>query len=166
VLGGVVIELQEHVEVLGDLRGGCGPLGAVGVGERMGGGLGVLAVFAPGWADLGSALSTLAILWNQHRCSRVSGNTSRTAAQKPSAPSPMASTRAAMPRRLHERSKSAHDWVDSRWPSSSVISSLVPSARTPDHHQQAHLVLLEADLEVDPVDPHVHVVGVLQRALV
>jgi hypothetical protein len=36
----------------------------------------------------------------------------------------------------------------------------------PDHHQQAHLVLLEADLEVDPVDPHVHVVGLGQGALV
>jgi hypothetical protein len=35
-----------------------------------------------------------------------------------------------------------------------------------DHHQQAHLVLLEADLEVDPVDPHVHVVGLGQRPLV
>ncbi len=33
-------------------------------------------------------------------------------------------------------------------------------------HQQAHLVLLKADLEVDPVDPAVHVVGVLQGALV
>jgi hypothetical protein len=33
-----------------------------------------------------------------------------------------------------------------------------------DHDQQAHLVLLEADLEVDPVDPHVHVVGLGQGA--
>ncbi len=30
-----------------------------------------------------------------------------------------------------------------------------------DHHQQAHLVLFEADLEVDPIDPDVDVVGVL-----
>ena len=36
----------------------------------------------------------------------------------------------------------------------------------PDHHQQAHLVLAQADLEVDPVDPHVHVVGPGQRPLV
>jgi len=29
----------------------------------------------------------------------------------------------------------------------------------PDHHQQAHFVLLQPDLEVDPVDPAVDVVG-------
>ncbi len=29
----------------------------------------------------------------------------------------------------------------------------------PDHDQQAHLVLLKTDLEVDPVDPHVDVVA-------
>ena len=34
-----------------------------------------------------------------------------------------------------------------------------------DHDQQAHLVLAEADLEVDPVDPHVHVVDVTQAAV-
>jgi hypothetical protein len=31
-----------------------------------------------------------------------------------------------------------------------------------DHHQQAHLVLLEANLEVDAVDSHVHIVDVGQ----
>jgi hypothetical protein len=35
-----------------------------------------------------------------------------------------------------------------------------------DHHQQADLVLLQADLKVDPVDPQVHVVGVGQGPLV
>jgi len=29
VLGGVVVELQQHIEVVGDLRGGLGPLHAV-----------------------------------------------------------------------------------------------------------------------------------------
>jgi transposase InsO family protein len=38
------------------------------------------------------------------------GNTSRTAFQNPSAPSPTASTGAVMPRRLQSRSRSAHDW--------------------------------------------------------
>jgi hypothetical protein len=76
-------------------------------------------------------LRTLAILWNQQRCSRVAGKTSRSAAQNPSAPSPMASTGAAMPRRLQSRSRSAHDSEDSRCPSVSATSSLVPSARTP-----------------------------------
>ena len=38
---------------------------------------------------------------------------------------------ARMPRRLRSRSRSAHDSVDSRWPSVMATSSLVPSARTP-----------------------------------
>ena len=33
----------------------------------------------------------------------------------------------------------------------------------PDHHQQTHLVGLEPDLQVDAVDPHVHVVRPGQR---
>ena len=141
MLGGVVIERKEHVQVVGDLRDRLRPLGAVLGGERCCGPLGVLAVFGlpdlgegglgAGWADLGRALRTLAILWNQQRCSRVSGNTSRTAFQKPSAPSPAASTGEVIPRRLQSRSRSAHDSHDSRWPSAKAISSLVPSARTP-----------------------------------
>src|SRR4029450_10428122 len=43
-------------------------------------------------------------LWNQSRCSRVFGHTSRTAAQKPSAPSPTATTGARIPRRFRSRS--------------------------------------------------------------
>src|SRR5437764_11975449 len=50
------------------------------------------AALAFGCRLLGSASRTLAILCTQQRCSRVSGNTSRRAAQKPSAPSPTAST--------------------------------------------------------------------------
>jgi Tn3 transposase DDE domain/Domain of unknown function (DUF4158) len=60
------------------------------------------------------ASSTLAILWTQQRCSRASGKTSRKAPQKPSAPSPMASTGARIPRRFRSRSSSDHDSVDSR----------------------------------------------------
>ena len=44
VLGGVVVEREQHVEVVGDLRDGLGPLGAVVGGERLGGGLGVVLV--------------------------------------------------------------------------------------------------------------------------
>jgi hypothetical protein len=51
VLGGVVVELQQHVEVVGDLRDRFGPLGAVLGHEGAGSGLGVLAVF--GVPDLG-----------------------------------------------------------------------------------------------------------------
>ncbi len=67
----------------------------------------------------------------EQRCSLVSGNTSRTAFQNPSAPSPTASAGALIPRRLQSRSRSAHDSLDSRNPSARAISSLRPSARTP-----------------------------------
>lgn len=43
---------------------------------------------------------------------------------------------------------------------------LGPVGADPDDHQQAHLVLLEADLEVDAVDPAIDVVDLLQGALV
>ena len=72
------------------------------------------AFFAPGCADLGSAARTLAILWNQQRCSLVPGKTSRSAPQNPSVPSPAASTGARIPRREQSRRRSAHDSVDSR----------------------------------------------------
>jgi len=78
----------------------------------------------------GSAASTLADLWNQHRCSFVSGNTSRNAAQNPNAPSPMASTGARIPRRFADRSNPAQDSVDSRYPLVNATSSFFPSART------------------------------------
>src|SRR6267378_8462561 len=41
------------------------------------------------------------------------------------------------------------------------VSRQTPPRRRadPDHHQQAHVVLLQPDLEVDPVDPAVDVVG-------
>ena len=72
------------------------------------------AFFAPGCADFGSAARTFAALWNQQRRSLACGNTSRSAPQNPSAPSPTASTGARIPRRAQSRSRSAHDSVDSR----------------------------------------------------
>ena len=72
------------------------------------------AFFAPGCADFGSAPSTLAILWNQQRWVLACGNTSRSALQNLSAPSPTASTGARMPRRAQSRSRSAQDSADSR----------------------------------------------------
>jgi len=55
VLGGVVVELQEHVKIVGDLRDGLGPLRPVGLGERFRGPLGVVAVL--GVPDLRECLS-------------------------------------------------------------------------------------------------------------
>ncbi len=73
----------------------------------------------------------LAVLCTQHRCSRVAGNTSARAAQNPRAPSPTATAGAVMPRFFRSRSTSAHESVDSRYPSAHARSSLVPSAFTP-----------------------------------
>src|SRR6202035_2309628 len=50
------------------------------------------AAFTFGCRLDGTASRTLAILCTQQRCSRLSGNTSRSAPQKPRAPSPIAST--------------------------------------------------------------------------
>ncbi len=52
------------------------------------------AFLAPGWADLGSAASRLAVLRNQQPWTLACGNPSRVAFQNPSAPSPMTSTAA------------------------------------------------------------------------
>ena len=62
------------------------------------------ARFARGRNRIGSLSSTLAILWHQSRCGVVSGHTSRTADQKPSAPSPIATTGARSPRSRRSRS--------------------------------------------------------------
>jgi hypothetical protein len=60
---------------------------------------------------------------------------------------------------LQSRSRSAHDSLDSRNPSGDGDELLLPVGADADHHQQAHVVLLEADLEVDAVDPATDVVG-------
>src|SRR5664279_6189241 len=127
--------------VVGDLSGRLGPLGAVVGGEHVGRGLGVVLVL--GVPDLGERLLRARLGGLGQRVEHVAdlvppapllaglGNTSRTADQNPRAPSPTASSGAAMPRRLQPRSRSSHDSIDSRCPSSSAMSSLVPSARTP-----------------------------------
>ena len=47
-------------------------------------------------------------------------------------------------------------------PTSSATSSFVPSARTPEYHQRAQPILFQADVEVNPVDPHVHEIAFRQ----
>jgi hypothetical protein len=49
--GGIVVEGQQHVEVVGDLRGRLGELRAVQVGEALRRGVGVALVF--GTPDFG-----------------------------------------------------------------------------------------------------------------
>src|SRR5688572_28844065 len=124
VLGRVVVEGQQLVKVVDDLGDGLADLAPwaslnAAAARRAWSRssafqISVRAFFAPGCADFGRAASTLPILWNQQRCSRASGNTSRSADQNPSAPSPTARTGARMPRRAQSRSRSAHDPADSR----------------------------------------------------
>jgi len=111
------------------------------------------AFFAPGWALLGSAPRTLAILWNQQRCSLVWGNTSRSAPQNPSAPSPIARIGARMPRRLQSRSRSAQDWSGLPVAVGQGDEFLATVGPHTDHDQQTQLVLLQADVDMVGVDP-------------
>ena len=54
VLGVIVVKLQQHIDVVGDLRGGLGPLRAVVGLERLDGLEGVLAVLSVAYlSDLG-----------------------------------------------------------------------------------------------------------------
>jgi len=111
---------------------------------------------------VGSAASTLAVLWTQQRWVRVAGNTSRSAAHSPRAPSPTASTGAGMPRRRRSRSSSAHDWVDPAQPVGDRDQLLGPVAADPDDDQGAQPLLGEPDVDVHPVGPHLEVVPIGQ----
>lgn len=116
---GRVAELQQHVGVVDDRRGGLRELRAVVSferGDRRPRLVGVLGVvdflhrrLAPGCADFGSTARTFACAWNQQRCSFVYGKTSRSAFQKRSAPSPTARNGARMPRRRQSRSRLHRD---------------------------------------------------------
>ena len=142
VLARVVEERQQLLRIVGDLRGGLGELRAVGGTRRPSPRRGHAACprrprsppgpsSPPGARTSAARPARCAVLWNQQRPSLACGNTSRSPFQKPSAPSPTASTGARIPRRAQSRSRSAHDSADSRYPSASAMSSLRPSARTP-----------------------------------
>ena len=86
MLGGVVVEHRAHVEVvavifaaaLGHLtRSRAANTLAASAVRSSAFQISTRAVFAPGCADFGRSLRTLAIWWNQHRCSRVVGNTAQ-----------------------------------------------------------------------------------------
>ena len=70
-----------------------------------------------------------------------------------------------MPRRLHERSRSAPRLRALPEPVGQRDQLLGAVGADPDHHQQADLVLLQAHLQMDAVHPHVDVVGAGQRPL-
>src|SRR4029078_10809960 len=104
------------------------------------------ALRAAGWADLGRQSRLLATLWTQSRCAFVSGNTSRSAGQNPSAPS-LAVTQQARP-----------GLGGLAVPIGERDQFLLPVGADPDDHQGADPVLVEAHPEVDAISPHIHVI--------
>jgi hypothetical protein len=83
----------------------------------------------------------------------VAGNTSRTAFQNPSAPSPDRQHR-----RGHAASAAIAQQISPRLCGFAVAVGqgdkfLAAISTHPDHHQQAQFLLFEAHFEVDPVDP-------------
>jgi hypothetical protein len=124
VLGRILVELPQHVGVFDDLGHRLRVLGAVVNLEGLDRDLGLVDILGvidlphrrerAGMCRFRQCGKDVGLLVHQHRCSRVAGNTSRTAFQNRSAPSPTASTGAVMPRRRQSRSRSAHDSVDSR----------------------------------------------------
>jgi hypothetical protein len=135
MLGGVVVERQQHVYVLGDLRDRLGPLGAVArtplglvavlgvvdLGER---GFRTVRRLRQGGKNIGADVEPAPLLAGV-------GEHLPQGLPETSAPSPTAGTGAVIPRRRHDRSRSAHDCDDSRNPSASATSSVRPSVRTP-----------------------------------
>src|SRR6202022_4611274 len=106
----------------------------------------------------GSLLRTLAVLCTQQRCSRVVGQSSPSAFQKPSAPSATASSGAmTRPRFCKSSSSSRQSWALSRAPSVKPSSSFLPSGCRADDDQDALFGVFKTGLQVDAVGPHVDV---------
>src|SRR5215213_7237897 len=114
------------------------------------------SALAVGWTDLGSLSSTLAVLWTVQRWCRVVGDTSSRAFQKPSAPSPVASSGAtAKPRAFDQQLPPAlralaHADLEAQ-------ELLLALGRRADQHQHALGLRLHARLQVDAVCPDIHV---------
>jgi len=97
------------------------------------------AASAPGCADVGSAARTLACRWNQQRCSRVAGNTSRTAL-----PEPERAVTDSQHRRGHPAAATIPQQIGPRLsglpiPVGQSDELLAAIGTHPDHHQQAQL---------------------------
>ncbi|MCP2203905.1 hypothetical protein LX90_007633 [Lentzea flava] len=111
ILGGVVVERNQFLEIAGELRGGLGEFRA---------GMRRLRQCGQHVADLVGPAALLA----------GSGKTSRNAPE-PQRPVASREYRGRVPRRAQSRSRSAHASVDSRYPPARATSSLRLSARVP-----------------------------------
>src|SRR6058998_2365663 len=77
------------------------------------------------------------------------------APQIPRWPSPITNFGARSPRRFKSRSRAAQLYVDSRYPLSTARITFRPSRRPAEDDEHRRLVLLEAGLHIDAVDPEV-----------
>jgi hypothetical protein len=122
------------------------------------------AAFASGWANLGSALSTLAILWNQHRCSRVSGSTYRRATQNRRRRCEHRGPQPATLARAEQVEPGLRKFALSVVEGDQFPGAVSTHATMTSRHT---LVLRESDLGWIPsTPPHADEVGVRQRALI
>ena len=173
MLGGEVVERQQHVQVVADLRGGFGPFGAELDRERLRRHAGVGLVFGVvdlrqstfrGWVDrlrqrgedVADLVPPAPLLGGggEHVADRL--------------PEPERAVADREHRRLHAATLAVAQQISPRLarfaePVRERDQLLAAVGADPDHHQQTHLVGLEPDLQVDAVDPHVHVVRPGQR---
>ena len=168
MLGGVVVEREQHVDVIGDLRGGLGPLDAVLGRERLRRPLGMVPVL--GLPDLGQCLLRAGLRGLRQRVEHVSDLVEPAALLlglgehlTHGLPEPQRTVAHGQDRGPHPAPLAVTQQVRPRLgaltePVRQRDQLLGPVRADPDHHQQAHLVLLQTDLDVDPVDPHVDVV--------
>src|SRR5215468_10143688 len=106
----------------------------------------------------GSLATTLAVLCTQQRCSRVVGQTSPAAFQKPSAPSAIASSgRTSSPRRFRSSSSSRQSCALSRAPVGEADEFLAALRRRANQHKNALLLVFKPGLQVDAVCPDVDI---------
>src|SRR3712207_2937277 len=117
--------------------------------------------------DLGRTFSTLAVLCPQQPCCRVLGQTSCSACQKPSAPSPVASSGSiTSPFSSRRRSSSTAPALGTLAKAVLNGQQLLSAARVgPDQDQEALPLVIEPRGEVDAIGPEIHVAPGGQIAL-
>jgi hypothetical protein len=102
----------------------------------------------------------IAVLWTQHACSRVEGNTRGSAAQNPNAPSATASAGATIPRVLRLRSRSSHEAVPSVGDRDQFFAPIGPYAH--DYEQTQPVLgavgVGQPHVDIHPVGPDIDVV--------